>query len=121
MPFSCAYNPERPARPGPLSRLVEDNGQVPRLSAAGGAGGVGHQELSILHTPEDNEVAGGGKVALAHDGNHQPALAERVQNALGLVGPAPLHSQAPSFGRVGDQGVVRALALAPAAVFIGTL
>ena len=39
--FSLPNQPERPARPGPVSGFIEDDRQIPRFLAAGGAGRVG--------------------------------------------------------------------------------
>ena len=78
MPFSWPNQPKRSACPGPMSGLVQDNGQVPRLLTAGGAGRVSHQDFPILDAPEYNEMTPGGEMPWGHDGYHQLAAAERV-------------------------------------------
>ena len=66
-------------------------------------------------------MAGGSEMAFGHEGHHQLPLAERIQYALRFSGGASLHGQAPRLGGVGDEGVVRTLSLAPAAILVGPL
>lgn len=69
--------------------------------APGGASRVGHQDLPVLYTPEDDKMAGCGEMSLAHDGHHQLPLAQRVQDALGLAGLAALHTQPQALAALG--------------------
>ena len=50
-------DPEGPAGRRALTGLIQNDGQIPRLLATGGAGGISHQNLLILHAPQDDEVA----------------------------------------------------------------
>ena len=70
--------------------FVQYDGQVPFLLATLGAGWVGYQDFSILHTPEHNEMPACNKVAGGHDGYHQFPAAERVYDTLRFAGPAAL-------------------------------
>lgn len=70
--------PKWPARSGPVACLVENNGQIPALLAAGGTGRVGHQDLPILYAPEHDKVSSSSEVPWGHDGHQQLAAAERI-------------------------------------------
>ena len=101
--------------------LVQYDGQVPDLLAACVAGRVGHQNLPVLYTPQDDEVSAGGKVPLSHNSDHQLAAAQGVKDALGLRSGTAHHGQPPRLGRIGDQSVVGTAPAAPAAVLIRPL
>ena len=76
------------------------------------------QQLKLLH-----QFLGNGHFVRCKllQGEYHGTLTQCVQNTLGLAGLAPLHVQAPGFGRIGNQGMVGTLPLAPAAVFVGPL
>lgn len=62
--FPLSYDPERAARAGPFAGFAENDGQGPQLLAAAVTGRGGHQDLTVLNAPQDDEVSGFGKVAL---------------------------------------------------------
>ena len=58
---------------------------------------------------------------LAHNGNHQFSIAQSIQDAMRFGSGTPFYSQAPCFGRIGDQDVVGTALTALSAVLIGPL
>lgn len=63
-------DPERPAGTCSPVGLVQNDGQVPDCLTAPVAGGIGHENLSILHAAQNDKMARGSKVPLVHQRNH---------------------------------------------------
>ena len=81
-PCSLPNDPEWAPRSRPFAGLIQNDGQIPQLFTSPVAGRVSHQNLSILNTPEDNEVPAGGKVALGHNGDYQLPVTQGIQDTL---------------------------------------
>ena len=67
---SLSDDPEWPAGARASAGLVQNDGQVPCFLTAPVAGGISHENLSILHTAQNDEMAGGSKASLGHQRNH---------------------------------------------------
>ena len=81
---ASAYDPERSAGPSTLAGLIEDDRQIPGLLAAGDAVWIRHQDLAILRTAQDNEVAAARKMSLCHKRHYQFPIAKRIHDPLRL-------------------------------------
>ena len=114
-----ADDPKRPAGAGTSAGLVQNDGQVPDFLTAPVTGGIGHEDLFILHTAQNDEMAGGSKVPLGHQRNHQFAVSQGIQNALWFRSGTPFNGKSPRLCCAGDQSVVGAAFAAPIAMLIG--
>ena len=77
-------DPERAAGRSAAAGLAQDDGKIPGFLAAGIAGRVGNEDLFVLHTAQDNEVAGRGEVSFCHQRHYQLSIGQCIQDPLRL-------------------------------------
>ena len=64
-----ADDPERPAGTRTSAGFVQNDGQVPHFLTASVAGGISHEDLFILYTPQHDKMSGLRKMPFGHQGH----------------------------------------------------
>ena len=75
-------NPEGTTGAGAAAGFTDDDGQIPRLLAAGGTCRVCYQNLLVRYAAQHDEMAAGSEVSFGHKGYDQFAVGQSIYDPL---------------------------------------